>query len=124
MKLYELHATHSAFGSVNHGDTIAGSHGWIRSIAINRADAASGHHRDFREYSHHLLGLGIVDVSTEAGDVGSASADGHTQMVLRDNLHCQSILHNLNIRILLGRFNQFLLNLQACHILVVQHTKL
>ena len=70
----------------------------------------------------YLLGLGVIDVCAVAGDVGSAAVHLHTEMVLGDDFHRQTVFVNLDVRILPRSQNQLLLNLVAGDILMVQNT--
>ena len=124
VELYELHAFHFAFGSIDHGDTVSGSNLGVRRGGIDRTSSTGSHERDTAEVGVDLLGFGIQDIRSVALDIRCTTGHTNTQMMLRDDLYGKMVLQYLDIGVVTYRFHQSALDLGTGVIGMVQDTEL
>lgn len=77
-----------------------------------------------REVSVHLAGLGVEHIGAVAFDVGRAACHLLPEVVLRDDLHGEVVLQNLNLRVVAHGIHKAALNLEACVVLMVEDAEL
>ena len=114
MELYELHVSNGAFGTVDHGRTVARGNDGVGSCLIDRTTATGTHHGDLRKIGVHLVTLLLAQhIGTIALDVGCAPRHLHAQMVLCDDFHCKMVLFNGDVRMATHGLHQATLYLCA-----------
>lgn len=119
VELNELHVFYSPFGTVNHRDTIAGSHQRIGGSLVNSSDTTCRYQGHFRKECIDPS-VRIHDVSTVAFYIRRLAGDGDTQMVLRQYFNCKMIFKDSDVRMLLDRLYQAVLYLGTRIILMVK----
>ena len=105
VELHEFHVGYCSLGTIHHGDTVASGNNGIRGGEINGTTPTRTHHRDFRKISIHLLRLRIEHICTIALNVGRATGDTYTQMMLGDDLHGEMVLLDVDIGIVPDGFH-------------------
>ncbi len=123
VELDKLHVAHCALGAVYHGNAVAGGHEGVGSSLIYSTYAAGSHHGDFRQESVYLSRSDVEHVGSVAGDIGGAAGDNLAKMVLGDDLDCEMIFVDVDVRISLDGLYEALLNLEAGIVGMMKNTE-
>ena len=124
VELNELHILNCSLGAIYHGNAVACSHKRIGGGAIHGTHASGSHERDAREERIDGFSLGIENVGTIAGDIGSATGHHLAEVVLGANLHSKAILKHVDVGVLLHSLDETFLYFGPGVVLVVQNAEL
>ena len=106
VELHELHVLHSALGTIDHGDAVAGSHQRVCRGVIHHADAARRHECHARQESVHHAGFLVEDIGTIALNTRCAPCHNFSQVVLRENFHRKMVLIHIDLRMSLDGLDE------------------
>ena len=124
VELHELHTAHGPFGAIDHRHAVAGGHLGVGGVLIDHPHAAGGHHRHLGQHGGYVVSGRVEDVGAVAGDVIGATGDLDAEVVLGDDFEGNAVLENLDVLVPLGGLDEFLLNLVAGDVLMVEHSEL
>ena len=107
--------------------------GWSYSVAcrhervcrsgVNSSYAAGGHERDARKEFIDRTGRRVENVSAVAGDVGRASGDDASEMVLGDDFHGEMVLEDVDVGVVSHLFDEALLDFESGVVGVVEDSE-
>ncbi len=121
MELYEFHIFHRTFGTVNHGDTVSGSHQRIGGGLVD--GSYSSHQSHFGKVSIYFSGLRVEDISAVTFDIRCLAGNGHSQMMLCQDFNGKLVFDYRDVRMPLHGFNQAVLYFRSRVIFVVKDTE-
>ena len=113
VELYEFHVADCPFGSICHGDAVAGGYQGVGGGGVDCAYAACGHHCGTGQEGLYAAGGLIEHVGSVAGDIGGAAGDYLAEVMLSDDLHGEVMLEDLDVGVALHLLYQAELNLGA-----------
>ena len=124
VELHELHVLHRALGTIYHRLAVARSDDGVGCGLVDGAAAARAHQRHLTEIRVHLLRLWVQHVRTVAVDIRCAACDARSEVVLRDYLHGEVVLLNVDVGACTHSRHQSALNLGARVVGMVQDAEL
>ena len=97
VELYELHVLHRTFCTIYHCLAVARSDDGVGSGLVDGTAATCTHQRHLAQIRVHLLRLGVEHVRTVAINIRCATCDARSEVVLRDYLHGEVVLLNVDV---------------------------
>ena len=97
VELHKLHVLYGTLGAVDHSLAVAsGNHG-VGGGLVDGSAATGTHHGDLAQIGVYLLGVGVEHVGSIAVDIGSASGDARTEVVLGNNLYGKMVFLDIDV---------------------------
>ena len=124
VELYELHVLHRALSTIYHCLAVARSDDGVGSGLVDGTATARTHQRHLAQIRVHLLRLGVEHVRTVAINIRCAACDARAEVVLRDYLHGEVVLLNVDVGAGAHRSHKAALYLGARVVGVVQDAEL
>ena len=105
MELDEFHIFNHTFGTIYHGDTVAGCYQRIGCVSIDSFATTCSHNGYFRQEGVHFSGFFVQDIRTEAFDARCMTVDDDSHMVLRDDFYGKEVFEYSDIRMVVDGFD-------------------
>ena len=123
VKLHKLHILHRSLGAVNHGLTVARGHHRVGGCLVHGATSARAHHGNLAQVGVYPV-LCVEHIGAIAVNEWRATGYPRTQVVLRNDLHGEVVLLDVNIGIGAHSGHQGALNLSSRVVGMVQYAEL
>ena len=124
VELDELHVLHGALSTIDHGNAVACGDERIGSGVIHSSHTACCDEGQSREEGIDLSCLLIENVSTIALNVGGATGNDSSQVVLCENLDSEMIVKDIDVLMSLYCLDKRLLNLVTSVVGMVKDAEL
>ena len=124
MELDELHILHHTFGTIHHGNTVAGSYQWVGRLAIDCFASAGSHDCNFRQEGIYFAGFFVQYVGSIALDALRMAGHDDAQVVLSDDFYRIEMGEDRNVGMCLDGFYQAGLDFGSCIVLMMQDSEL
>ena len=113
VKLHKLHILYRRLSAISHRNAVARGNIRIGGRSINRTYAAGGNDRDARKQRIYSLCFRIINIGTITFNVRRLSRHLNAQMMLRDDLYGEMVIHYRDVRRTAHGLNQASLYLIA-----------
>ena len=124
VELHKLHVLYGTLGAVDHSLAVAGGNHGVGGGLVDGSAATGTHHGDLAQIGVYLLGVGVEHVGSIAVDIGSASGDARTEVVLGNNLYGKMVFLDIDVGVAAHGFHQSALYLGAGVVGMVQDAEL
>src|SRR5512133_3479613 len=101
VKLDKLHILDGTFGPVNHGYSITGGYFRVGRVTIYLSCSTCSQQGYLRKDRMNFPGFRVQHICSVAGDIRHPAVDIDPKMMLCDQIDCEMVFQDLNIRMIL-----------------------